>query len=164
MAKTPKKGRQSAGILLYRRHGLDLEVLLAHPGGPHWTHKDNGHWTIPKGEPEPNESNLWLVAKREFAEETGIDLPANAAGLPLGTIEQKGGKIVHAWAVEGDADTAKIQSNTIEIEWPPRSGLSISIPEIDRCEWFSLKAARPKLKETQIPFLDRFAEIIAANQ
>jgi predicted NUDIX family NTP pyrophosphohydrolase len=145
----------SAGILLYRRnpHGGGLEVLLAHPGGPWFVTKDAGHWSIPKGEADADEP-LLDVARREFAEETGHDVPD---GLPieLGSIVQKGGKTVHAWAVEGDLDPDAARSNEFEMEWPPRSGRRTSFPEIDRVAWFGPAAARAHIKATQIPLLDR---------
>jgi predicted NUDIX family NTP pyrophosphohydrolase len=145
----------SAGILLYRRgaNGADLEVLLAHPGGPWFAAKDAGHWSIPKGEAHDHEE-LLDVARREFEEETGHDVPAGPV-IELGSIVQKGGKTVHAWAVEGDLDPASAQSNEFEIEWPPRSGRRASFPEIDRVAWFAPSDARERIKPTQIPLLDR---------
>jgi predicted NUDIX family NTP pyrophosphohydrolase len=145
--------RVSAGILLFRRRPVGLEVLLAHPGGPLFVKKDEGHWTIPKGEVEPGEE-LLDVARREFEEETGHPSPV---GLPmeLGSIIQKGGKTVHGWAMEGDLDPATAVSNTIEIAWPPRSGRRQTFAEIDRVEWFGLDEARRRVKETQIPLIDR---------
>lgn len=148
-----KAGVVSAGILLFRRGGGQLELLLAHQGGPFWTNKDLGHWTIPKGEVEPSEA--WIdVARREFAEETGTELAVNA-DLPLGEITQKSGKTVVAWAVEGDLDPALAHSNTFSMEWPPRSGRFEEFPEIDRVEWFDVAEARRRLKATQVPFIDR---------
>ena len=145
----------SAGILLYRRaaDGDGLEVLLAHPGGPWFTTKDAGHWSIPKGEADGDES-LADVARREFTEETGHAVP-DALPIELGSIVQKGGKTVHAWAVEGDLDPATAHSNVFETEWPPRSGKRASFPEIDRVAWFGPAAARRMIKPTQIPLLDR---------
>jgi predicted NUDIX family NTP pyrophosphohydrolase len=145
----------SAGILLYRRSadGGGLEVLLAHPGGPWFVTKDAGHWSIPKGEADGDEP-LFDVARREFAEETGHDVP-DALPIELGSIVQKGGKIVHAWAVEGDLDPEAARSNEFEIEWPPRSGRRTSFPEIDRVAWFGPGEARRHIKATQIPLLDR---------
>ena len=132
--------RQSAGILLFRRSRLsgadEVEVLLAHPGGPFFTNKDEGCWSIPKGEPDAGEDDLLTVARREFAEEVGSEPPDSgpdgSAPVELGTIVQKGGKVVHAWAVEGDLDPAASVSNTFELEWPPRSGPRRTFPEIDR--------------------------------
>jgi predicted NUDIX family NTP pyrophosphohydrolase len=152
MAKD-KSGRTSAGILLWRRGAGAVEVLLAHNGGPYWARKDHGHWTIPKGEVEPGEE-LSEVARREFAEETGHDVPQGPL-IDLGQIRQKSGKVVLGWAVEGDLDPAAAVSNTYELEWPPRSGRVQSFPEIDRVEWFDLEEARARLKAAQVPFLDR---------
>ena len=150
--------RTSAGILLYRRSAADddgFEVLLAHPGGPYFENKDLGDWTIPKGEPDGMSEALPDVARREFAEETGTELDPVAPAMALGSIVQKGGKVVHAWAIEGDLDPAGAQSNEIEIEWPPRSGRRRRFPEIDRVEWFEPAEARRRIKETQVPFIDR---------
>jgi len=163
--------RQSAGILLFRRRssaaGAGIEVLLAHPGGPFFTRRDEGHWSIPKGEPDAAEQDLLAVARREFAEEVGVEPPAaDARGDPptaLGTIVQKGGKVVHAWAIEGDVDPALAASNTFEMEWPPRSGRRQVFPEIDRVDWFAPDEARRRLKPTQVPFVDRLLEVLAAT-
>jgi predicted NUDIX family NTP pyrophosphohydrolase len=153
-----KTGRTSAGLLLWRRSGGDLEVLLAHMGGPHWARKDHGHWTIPKGEVEPGEE-LEAVARREFQEETGH--PAPVGGMTdLGSIRQKSGKVVVGFGAEGDLDPAAAFSNTYEMEWPPRSGRMQSFPEIDRVEWFDLPEARRRLKTAQVPFLDRLLEAL----
>ncbi len=145
--------RSSAGILLYRRTGGGLEVLLAHPGGPLFRNRDEGSWSIPKGEPDGDEP-LLDVARREFAEETGKPAPDDDA-VPLGSIVQKGGKIVHAWALEGDLDPATSRSNTFEMEWPPRSAIRASFPEIDRVAWFGPADARVRLKAAQIPLIER---------
>lgn len=150
---TDKSGRTSAGILLWRVRDDHLEVLLAHMGGPYWAKKDLGHWTIPKGEVEAGEE-LVEVARREFAEETGHELPDTRL-IELGDIRQKSGKVVLGWAAQGDLDPATAVSNTYEIEWPPRSGRTATFPEIDRVEWFDLDMARRKLKAAQVPFLDR---------
>jgi len=148
--------RTSAGILLYRRlRDGQLEVLLAHPGGPYFIERDMGDWTIPKGEPDGVAEPLDMVARREFAEETGTPIDSTAPTIPLGSIVQKGGKIVHAWAVEGDLDAAEALSNTFEMEWPPRSGQRQVFPEIDRVGWFDPEQARLRLKASQIPFIDR---------
>jgi predicted NUDIX family NTP pyrophosphohydrolase len=162
--------RQSAGILLYRRRAGSravLEVLLAHPGGPFFTRRDEGHWSIPKGEPDGGESELLAVARREFAEETGHPTPGGppegAAPIELGTIVQKGGKVVHAWAIEGDLDPAAAVSNEFEMEWPPRSGRRQSFAEIDRVAWFEPDEARRRLKPTQVPFVDRLLAALAAE-
>jgi len=150
--------RTSAGILLYRRVGgpdSRLEVLLAHPGGPYFAKRDLGDWTIPKGEPDGAETDLVAVARREFAEETGTEIDPAAPTIELGTIVQKGGKVVHGWAVEGDMDAAAARSNEFEVEWPPRSGQRQRFPEIDRVEWFEPEEARRRLKASQVPFVDR---------
>jgi predicted NUDIX family NTP pyrophosphohydrolase len=156
-----KSGRTSAGILLWRRREGRLEVLLAHQGGPFWAKKDLGHWTIPKGEAEPGEE-LVAVARREFAEETGHETPDRPL-VDLGQITQKSGKLVLGWAVEGDLDPATAVSNTYDLEWPPRSGVVQSFPEIDRVEWFDLDEARQKLKAAQVPFLDRLQAALAIS-
>jgi len=153
----------SAGILLYRRvDGGSVEVLLAHPGGPLWAAKDVGAWSIPKGEADDGESeadDLLAVARREFEEETGHPAPDGDA-LELGEIRQKGGKVVIAWALEGELDPSLAVSNTFEMEWPPRSGRTAAFPEIDRVEWFDLDTARIKVKAAQIPLLERLAEAV----
>ena len=148
-----KGSRRSAGILLYRAADGGIEVLLAHPGGPVWAKRHAGAWSIPKGEIEEGEEP-WDVARREFEEETGHPAP-NGASIELGEITQKGGKVVVAWALEGDLDPATAHSNTFPFAWPPGSGRYITIPEIDRVEWFSPDDARVPLKETQHPFIDR---------
>ncbi len=150
---TDKRGRTSAGILLWRSRQGRVEVLLAHQGGPFWVKKDIGHWTIPKGEVEPGEEFV-TVARREFAEETGHEAP-NQPLIELGQIRQKSGKLVLGWAAEGDLDPATATSNTFDMEWPPRSGTVRTFPEIDRVEWFPLDEARRRLKAAQVPFLDR---------
>jgi predicted NUDIX family NTP pyrophosphohydrolase len=156
--KIDKTGRTSAGIVLWRHGGQGVEVLLAHMGGPFWANKDHGHWTVPKGEIEPGEE-LEAVARREFQEETAHPLP-DAPLVPLGQIRQKSGKVVYAWAAEGDLDPARADSNTYEMEWPPDSGRIQSFPEIDRVEWFDLDEARRRLKAAQVPFLDRLVEAV----
>lgn len=148
-----KSTRISAGLLMYRLRDGRLEVFLAHPGGPFFANRDDGHWTVPKGEIEPGE-DLLATAIREFQEETGL----TAAGpyLPLESIRQKGGKTVHAWAFAGDWDESRpIHSNTFEIEYPLGSGRYLRVPEIDRAAFFPLPAARRKIKDRQLPFLDR---------
>jgi predicted NUDIX family NTP pyrophosphohydrolase len=159
--------KQSAGILLFRRRGPslgDCEVLLGHPGGPFFARKDEGHWSIPKGEPDPADEDLLAVAHREFAEEVGHPAPPaqpdGSAPIALGTIVQKGGKVVHAWAIESDLDPATARSNVFELEWPPRSGRRESFPEIDRVAWFAPAEARRRVRPAQIPFIDR---LIAAT-
>ncbi len=148
--------KQSAGILLHRRSSGTLEVLLVHPGGPFWRRKDEHAWSIPKGELSPLESAL-DAAKRELTEETGI--VATGELVPLGTVTQASGKIVHAWAVEQDADLANICSNTFEIEWPPKSGKMCAFPEVDRAGWFPLPLARRKIFVAQEAFLDRLVAL-----
>jgi predicted NUDIX family NTP pyrophosphohydrolase len=146
--------RRSAGILLYRRLADGgIEVLLGHPGGPYFAAKDEGAWGIPKGELEPGETE-WEVARREFEEETGFPAP-DGSPIQLGEIVQKGGKVVIAWALEGDLDPAHAASNEFDIEWPPRSGRYITIPELDRVAWFAPDAARRAIRGRQTPFLDR---------
>ncbi len=145
--------RTSAGIILYRRIGDGLEVLLAHPGGPFFAKRDAGAWSVPKGEPDGDEP-MFTVAQREFAEETGHPVPDGPL-VELGSIVQKGGKVVHAWAVEGDLDPDVAQSNTFEMEWPPKSGRKVAFPEIDRVAWFDPAEARVRIKPTQIPLLER---------
>jgi predicted NUDIX family NTP pyrophosphohydrolase len=154
-----RTSRRSAGILLYRSADGGIEVLLAHPGGPIWAKRDAGVWTIPKGEIEEGE-DPWAVALREFEEETGHAAP-DAASIDLGEITQKGGKVVVAWALEGDLDPATAQSNTFPFQWPPNSGNYITIPEIDRVEWFSPDEARTRIKDTQIPFIDRLIDALS---
>ncbi|HEX4143572.1 MAG TPA: NUDIX domain-containing protein [Pirellulales bacterium] len=149
--------RTSAGLLMYRFKSGVLEVLLAHPGGPFFEHKDEGAWTIPKGEPEPGE-DLFSTAQREFKEETGIS--PRGTFTPLRSIQQKGGKIVHAWAFEGDCDPRDICSQECEIEWPPKSGQKFKFPEIDRAAFFDLATARKKIKARQDAFLDELAAIL----
>ena len=153
--------RVSAGILLYRRRDGRLEVLLAHPGGPFFERRDLGQWSIPKGEPDPDEP-LDVAAAREFREETGHAVPGGSR-RELGTITQKGGKVVHAWAVEGDLDPAAARSVTFELEWPPRSRRRQSFAEVDRVAWFALDEARRRIKATQIPLLDRLEAALAVE-
>jgi predicted NUDIX family NTP pyrophosphohydrolase len=149
--------KRSAGILMYRRSGLDLEVLLVHPGGPFWAKKDLGAWSIPKGEFAEGEEPL-AAAKREFCEELGSE-PEGAfvagAFLELGTLAQPSRKEVIAWAVEGDFPVAELKSNTFEIEWPPKSGKKKRFPEVDRAEWFSPDDARRKILPGQAEFINR---------
>jgi predicted NUDIX family NTP pyrophosphohydrolase len=153
--------RRSAGILLFRRSGGGLEVLLGHPGGPIYAHRDEGHWSVPKGEPDGDEP-LLDVAVREFTEETGL-APPDGEPIELGSIKQKGGKVVHAWALEGDLDPSAAHSNTFEMEWPPRSGRHITVPEIDRVAWFVPDEARRRIKDTQIPLIDRLEAALAVR-
>jgi predicted NUDIX family NTP pyrophosphohydrolase len=153
--------RVSAGILLYRRSEGGLQVLLAHPGGPLFANRDDGHWTIPKGEPDPDEP-LLEAARREFVEEIGQPLPEGLL-IELGSITQKGGKVVHAWALEGDLDPETARSATFELEWPPRSGRLQAFPEIDRVAWFDPDEARRRIKEAQIPLIDRLEEALGMS-
>jgi predicted NUDIX family NTP pyrophosphohydrolase len=148
--------RTSAGILLYRVRPGGPEVLLGHMGGPFWAKKDDGGWSIPKGEHGPDEDPL-AVARREFAEELGAPVPAEDL-VPLGTLRVTSGKLLAVWAVEGDLDAAAAQSNTFTMEWPPRSGRVQEFPEIDRAVWFGLDEARSKLVKGQVPFLDRLRD------
>jgi predicted NUDIX family NTP pyrophosphohydrolase len=152
--------KTSAGLLMYRFQDGNLQVLLAHPGGPFFKNKDRDTWTIPKGEPDPSE-DLFAAALREFAEETGIQ--PQGPYIPLQPIQQKGGKIVHAWAFAGDCDMASIKSNLITIEWPPKSGRQIEIPEIDRADFFDLDTARKKIKTAQAALIDEL-DIILKNK
>jgi predicted NUDIX family NTP pyrophosphohydrolase len=151
--------KRSAGILMYRRAGPEIEALLVHPGGPFWAKKDLGAWSIPKGEYAEGEEPL-AVAVRELEEETG----ARPSGdfLPLGEIVQPGRKVVTAWAIEGDFDVGTLKSNLIEMEWPPKSGRRSSFPEVDRAEWFSIADARRKILSGQTPFLDRLLAALGA--
>jgi predicted NUDIX family NTP pyrophosphohydrolase len=148
--------KQSAGVLLYRKKENELQVLIAHNGGPFFAHKDEGWWTIPKGELEEGE-NPKQAAGREFREELGVDAP-KGEWIELGTIEQKNRKIVYAWAVEGDIDAGSVKSNTVEKEWPPKSGKVARWPEIDKVEWFNLHEASRKLNIAQVEFIKRLAQ------
>jgi predicted NUDIX family NTP pyrophosphohydrolase len=151
--------RQSAGLLLYRRRG-GLEVFLVHPGGPFWAKKDAHAWSIPKGEFAPGEDPLG-AAKREFAEETGLTPAGTFAALS--PLRQPGGKVVHAWAIEGDCDPDAVKSNTFTLEWPPRSGRTQEFPEIDRAAWFPLAAAREKIHKGQAALLDELGRLLRAE-
>jgi predicted NUDIX family NTP pyrophosphohydrolase len=142
----------SAGLLLYRRTGAGVEVFLAHPGGPFWRQRDTGAWTIPKGEVDSGEEPL-EAALREFEEETG--LTPHGPFVSLGSIRQKGGKVVHAWGWEGDADPAQVTSNPTRMEWPRGSGRWLTFPEVDRCAWFDAGAARLRINPAQAELLDR---------
>ena len=143
--------KTAAGLLLYRRRSLGVEVLLAHPGGPFWARKDLGAWTIPKGEIDPGEDPV-SAARREFREEIGLDVTAPVE--PLGQIKQPGGKIVLVWTAEGDFDPARLASNTFEMEWPKGSGHMRLFPEVDRAAWFDLGEARRRILPGQAPFLE----------
>jgi predicted NUDIX family NTP pyrophosphohydrolase len=150
----------SAGLLMYRIKKGFLEVFLVHPGGPFWKNKEEGAWSIPKGEVQKNE-NFLDAAKREFFEETGIKPEGNF--LELGSTKQKSGKIVYAWAFEGDFSDFLLRSNIIEIEYPPKSGKKIKIPEVDKAEFFSLEEAKKKIIPSQIKFLEELEERIKKN-
>jgi predicted NUDIX family NTP pyrophosphohydrolase len=152
--------RTSAGILLYRRHEGILEVLLIHPGGPFFSKKDLGNWSIPKGEVDPTDPDHEQTARREFLEEVGHPVPAGPL-INLGSIRQRSGKIVHAWAVEGDLDTATMSSNMIELDWPPFTGRKKLFPEVDKWVYYGPEKARAHIKETQAPLLDRLDAILA---
>ncbi len=156
----PKRSRISAGLLMFRRRNNQFEVLLAHPGGPFFARKDDGFWTIPKGEAAPGE-DLLTRAQIEFEEEVGIR-PENLRGwIELGWIKQKGGKIVHAWGFESDLPQSfECKSNLFEMEWPPRSGRRKKFPEVDQACFFSEEIARRKIKPTQVPLLDRLRAAI----
>ena len=151
MAKT------SAGLLMHRLRDLKLEVFLVHPGGPFWAKKDLGAWSIPKGEFEPGEDPL-AAAMREFQEETGC--VATGRFTPLTPVKQASGKIVTAWAVEGDCDPATIKSNTFSIEWPPHSGRQQEFPEVDRAAWFAIEEAKEKILKGQLPLIDELERLL----
>ena len=149
---------RSAGILMYRRSRGELQVLLAHPGGPFWQRRDVGAWTIPKGEIAPGE-NPETAAQREFREELGVQIAQPLQ--PLGDIVQKAGKRVIAFALEGEFDPAQLRSNTFELEWPPRSGRRQTFPEVDRVAWMDMNRAREKILTAQIPLLDLLQAMVA---
>ena len=155
------KSRVSAGLLMYRVREGDLQIFLAHPGGPLFQKKDEGYWTIPKGEPPAGEK-LQDAAVREFEEETGIK--PRGPYVELGSITQKGGKVVHGWAFEGDCDSSQpIRSNFFEMQWPPGSGRNQSFPEVDRAEFFSLPEGKKKLKDAQWPLVERLVSTLQPN-
>jgi predicted NUDIX family NTP pyrophosphohydrolase len=149
--------KRSAGLLMYRRRNGQVEVFLVHPGGPFWAKKDLGAWSICKGEYAESEIPL-EAAKREFQEETGFT--AQGSFHELGVVQQASGKVVTAWAFEGDCDPGKLVSNHCEVEWPPRSRRMIQIPEVDRGGWFSIEAARERILKAQEPFLDRLSQML----
>jgi predicted NUDIX family NTP pyrophosphohydrolase len=150
----------SAGLLLFRKRHEEIEVFLVHPGGPYWAKKDEGAWSLPKGEYDQSEDAL-EAAKREFLEETGFS--ASGAFLPLGEVKQPGGKHVMAWALEADVDARSIVSNPFSVEWPPKSGKLQQFPEVDRAEWFSLTRARAKILKGQVPFLERLTKTLDSS-
>ena len=149
--------KKSAGILLYRIIKRSIEVFLVHPGGPYWAKKDEGAWSIPKGEFDDDEEPL-AAAKREFEEETGINISGEF--IELNAIKQKNGKLVYAWAIEGNIDPSTTKSNSFEIEWPPRSGTMKSFPEIDKAEWFDITEAMRKINSGQLPLIKELHEKI----
>lgn len=153
--RAPKRPNRSAGLLLFRRAGGALELFLAHPGGPFWQGRDAGAWTIPKGVPDPGE-DLLAAARREFEEETGI-VPRGPF-IELGEVRQKAGKVVHAWAWEGDADPANTRSNSMRTEWPRGSGRWLTFPEVDRCAWFDVATARSMINAAQVTLIERLLE------
>lgn len=153
--------KQSAGLLVHRRRGEGLEVLLAHPGGPLWARKDAGAWTIPKGEHGPDEEPL-AAALREFTEETGFE-PPGGPYRALTPIRQRAGKLVRAFACAGELDPAQLRSNTFTLEWPPRSGRRAEFPEIDRAAYFSLAEARGKILPPQVVLLDELERLLVAR-
>jgi len=153
--------KQSAGLLMYRRRGGAPEVLLVHPGGPFWARKDQGAWSIPKGEYEPGEDPL-VAARREFAEETGI-VPEGEF-VALTPLRQRAGKIVRAFAFEGDLDPERIKSNTFVMEWPPRSGRQQEFPEVDRAGWFPLEVAKQKLLAAQVALVEELARLLEQRE
>jgi predicted NUDIX family NTP pyrophosphohydrolase len=154
--------RRSGGILLWRRRGEHLEVLLGHPGGPLFARRDAGVWSVLKGEIEPGEDAL-AVARREFQEETDHPAP-DGEEIALGEIRQRGGKVVEAWALEGDLDPAQARSNTFRMAWPPRSGRFGEYPEIDRVEWFGIDDARDKVNPAQVLLLERLVDALAERR
>ncbi|MCG7596714.1 NUDIX domain-containing protein [Mycobacterium sp. PSTR-4-N] len=153
-----RKPSRSAGLLLYREGENGLEVLLGHPGGPFWARKDDGAWSIPKGEYDEGE-DPWAAAQREFAEEIGTPAPTGPR-LELPPVRQSGGKVVTAFAVRGDLDVSAAVSNTFTMEWPPRSGRMAEFPELDRVAWWDLETARVKLLKSQLPLLDALIEAV----
>jgi predicted NUDIX family NTP pyrophosphohydrolase len=150
--------RASAGLLMYRKIDDTLQVLLVHPGGPFFKNKDEGAWSIPKGEADPGE-DLLECARREFTEEIGMS--PSGSFIPLTPVKQKGGKVVHAWAVEGECDPRLVTSNTFTMEWPPRSGRKMEFPEIDRAEFFDVATARQKINVGQVPLLDELEKSLS---
>jgi predicted NUDIX family NTP pyrophosphohydrolase len=153
--------KNSAGMLLYRLRRSTLEVFLVHPGGPFWRNTDAGAWSIPKGEFDKHEEPL-DAAKREFREETGCSVEGDF--IELAPLKQPGGKVVYAWAVEGDCEAESIKSNTFSLEWPPRSGQRQEFPEVDKAGWFTLEIAKRKIRPGQVGFLDELQQKISAAE
>ena len=159
MCYTSRMAKISAGLLMYRRTQSGPQVLLVHPGGPFWKYKDDGAWSLPKGEAAEDEE-LLAAAKREFQEELGF--APTGKFIEMAPVKQKGGKVVHAWCFEGDCDPSQVRSNTFEMEWPPKSGKRASFPEVDRAAWFDLEEARRKILASQLPVLDELAAALAS--
>jgi predicted NUDIX family NTP pyrophosphohydrolase len=155
----PKSSKVSAGLLLYRRTNGEIEFLLVHLGGPFWAKKDEGAWFLPKGEVNPGEDEK-AAAIREFREETGLGFDPSSTLISLGTVKHKSGKLVHAWAFEGNCDPGAVRSNTFEMEWPPRSGKKQTFPEIDRAAFFTVATAEKKMHPTEFEFLPRLVGIL----
>lgn len=153
--------RVSAGLLLYRLRNASLEVLLGHPGGPFYSRKDLGVWSIPKGEVEPSDEDYLFAARREFREETGFDV--EGPFRPLTPVRLRSGKVIHAWAVEGDCDPTRVVATRFEVEWPPRSGRRQWYPEIDRAAFFTIDEARRRLHPGQAPWLDELARVLVGS-
>ncbi|WAZ20034.1 NUDIX domain-containing protein [Streptomyces cinnabarinus] len=149
--------KHSAGLLLYRRTGEGLQVLLGHMGGPFFARRGAGAWTVPKGEYEPESETAWDAARREFQEELGLP-PPDGDAVPLGEVRQSGGKLVTVWAIEADLDPGSVTPGTFRMEWPPKSGLTEEFPELDRVAWFGLDGAREVIVKAQGAFLDRLLE------
>ncbi|MEV0173899.1 NUDIX domain-containing protein [Streptomyces sp. NPDC050803] len=149
--------KYSAGLLLFRRTDDGVRVLLGHMGGPFFARRDAGAWTVPKGEYEPETESAWDAARREFREELGLP-PPDGEAVPLGEVRQSGGKLVTVWAIEADLDPASVTPGTFTMEWPPRSGLTETFPELDRVAWFAPARAREVIVKAQSAFLDRLAE------
>jgi predicted NUDIX family NTP pyrophosphohydrolase len=157
------KHKRSAGILVHRASPHGVEVLLVHPGGPFWVRKDDGAWFVPKGEINADEEPL-AAAYREFEEELGFAAPAGEP-LDLGTVKNKGGKVIHCWALSGDCDLAAFRSNTFRLEWPPRSGVEREFPEVDRAQYFSVEQAQSKMHPAELPLVERLlAHLARADQ
>ena len=153
--------KKSAGLLMYRRRQSGLEVFLVHPGGPFWARRDEGAWSIPKGEYASGEDPL-DTARRDFQEETGFE--GEGDFIPLTPRKQPSGKVISAWALEGDCDASLIKSNTFSMEWPPRSGRQQEFPEVDRAGWFTVPAAKEKILKGQVPFLNELNEILREGE